>query len=652
MGASKPAPSVAEGPGAGQGANPNNHNVADAPEGGEQSRASWQAGRAAKAPAGLTLEVDTEGFTAEVSVCGDELVVEEVGGGGGGGEAGGTPTPVRRDFVQFAEADARGGGQGAGETPPNGEQQMQQMQAPAADAQAGAQGQAAVGDGLVSSPYNVQFPSATYFTLAEGGARCSLYNEPGEAWTQVTAESLDRKGLMLEIARVFDEGGRGRARLNVARMYGDPPDRLGRISHRYFVQQARRGVYGQVPRDRFESLAQAVVDVSRGDAVMLEAANSGEEALALFSIATPLAELLQRWRPSVRATSLPVRGVKKLALHRGVRWPGEQARIVACQVVPAGEPREQTAHVLIECPDVRGVFKRVVATMVRGLDLNIQRVSLITVRGTAVGNYKVHGLDWNDIYYARELLLRSLAAFERGQTLTSLIGPDRVTVSDAPVVPAESARGRARLRAGMDKRTAADPAFTFKVVTEICLDEFTAIITNIAVRGSILAWTMTDWVQVICHMTQAALNDFMLVYFLAPTGKDGEGDGKSRRQCAHVFQPGDFTLAERLGSWFDKAKLYGAIGMINTVLSRCIVAACIGSWETFTAGYLGRAALAGFVHMSLSSNTRYNIVNGIEVLLYRTMRVQFAQMTSVALRWGNMLAGSSIWISITTAFAL
>ena len=162
---------------------------------------------------------------------------------------------------------------------------------------------------------------------------------------------------------------------------------------------------------------------------------------------------------------------------------------------------------------------------------------------------------------------------------------------------------------------------------------------------------MTDWVQVLCHMVQAALNDFMLVYFLAPGGAKDNAD-KAERKCAHVFEPGDYTLADRAACFFGKVKLYGAIGAVNCVLSRAIVAACICSWETFTLSYMARAAAAGFVHMAFSSNTRYNLVNGLEMLLYRNFREKVAQSASVALRWSNMFLGSRIWLFIASSFTL
>ena len=224
----------------------------------------------------------------------------------------------------------------------------------------------------------------------------------------------------------------------------------------------------------------------------------------------------------------------------------------------------------------------------------------------------------------------------------------RIAAPDVPKEDKAPRKGLIRgLRAGVDSRLKKDPKFLFKVGTEICLDEVTTILTNIAVRGSMLTWAMTDWVQVLCHMVQAALNDFMLVYFLAPGGAKDNAD-KAERKCAHVFEPGDYTLADRAACFFGTVKLYGAIGAWLPPAAR-------SSPRAFAAGDLHPglhgARGGGFVHMAFSSNTRYNLVNGLEMLLYR-FREKVAQSASVALRWSNMFLGSRIWLFIASSFAL
>ena len=192
--------------------------------------------------------------------------------------------------------------------------------------------------GLVSSPQGVQFTPSVYYTESTGGARCSLYNEPGEAWTLVTAEGIDRKGMLVDIVNVFDEGS-GAARLNISRAYTEDANWQGLSRLRFFVQQMGRrpGEYGQLPRSSF-ALASKVCEQIRGDRQMMEQAGwpAGEEALATFSTPCPSAPV-QGWPDDGDHHEMPVRGVKKVTLDSG----------------SAFRPRAARAHRATPCPRAR-----------------------------------------------------------------------------------------------------------------------------------------------------------------------------------------------------------------------------------------------------------------------------------------------------------
>ena len=77
-----------------------------------------------------------------------------------------------------------------------------------------------------------------------------------------------------------------------------------------------------------------------------------------------------------------------------------------------------------------------------------------------------------------------------------------------------------------------------------------------------------------------------------------------------------------------------------------------GQMELFTPVYLFRALVTGALHMGISANTRYQIVNGIERVLYRLLPQNAARLASVGTRLSNNLLGARLWIVMTTLTGL
>jgi hypothetical protein len=150
----------------------------------------------------------------------------------------------------------------------------------------------------------------------------------------------------------------------------------------------------------------------------------------------------------------------------------------------------------------------------------------------------------------------------------------------------------------------------------------------------------------------SAFNDVALVWCLAPAAA---GAGASAQDAAlnmaHVFEPGPFTVAQRAATWARKWRLYSVIGLATGLLSLLLTGVLSRQAALLAPAALGRAALTGALHLGISANTRYQIVNGIEVLLYAAMPKAAARVASVALRFANNCAGSLSWILLSGALA-
>ena len=206
---------------------------------------------------------------------------------------------------------------------------------------------------------------------------------------------------------------------------------------------------------------------------------------------------------------------------------------------------------------------------------------------------------------------------------------------------------------GLRLRMAADPNFPFKLGAEVCLDEVMTVGVNIAVRGNPLNWLLGAKLQVVCQMLTAAVNDIILVYCLAPVKQEeGKEAAPKKDEIAHIFQEGDFSMGERLGCYISKGAFYSVIGAFSCTLSMALALALSGQTAQLTPEYLFRALMTGALHMGISANTRYQIVNGIERILYGILPQNVARIASVGTRLSNNLLGARLWIVMTTLTGL
>lgn len=206
---------------------------------------------------------------------------------------------------------------------------------------------------------------------------------------------------------------------------------------------------------------------------------------------------------------------------------------------------------------------------------------------------------------------------------------------------------------GLRLRMAADANFPFKLGAEVCLDEVMTLAVNIGVRGNPLEWLLGAKLQVICQMLTAAVNDIILVYCLAPVKQEeGKKETPKKDEIAHIFQEGDFSLGQRFGCYVSKGSFYAVVGAFSCTFSMWLALALSGQTSQITPEYLFRALMTGALHMGISANTRYQIVNGIERVMYNILPQSVARSASVATRLCNNLLGARLWIVMTNLTGL
>jgi hypothetical protein len=201
---------------------------------------------------------------------------------------------------------------------------------------------------------------------------------------------------------------------------------------------------------------------------------------------------------------------------------------------------------------------------------------------------------------------------------------------------------------GLKDRLEMDANFFFKLGAEISIDFVITILVNLAVRGNPANWTLSATLMVLCQIITALINDTLIVYFLAPT----KANVGKKHEIANVFAKGDYSLAQRAMCYLNKGKFYASLGSLSCVVSMFLALALAGNAAGFTQEVFFRALLCGAIHMGISSNTRYQLVNGIERLAYDVAPTNIAKLISVSVRMGNNFLGARLWMMVAVLTGL
>jgi len=240
------------------------------------------------------------------------------------------------------------------------------------------------------------------------------------------------------------------------------------------------------------------------------------------------------------------------------------------------------------------------------------------------------------------------------------------------------------LAAGVRARAAADPAFAYKLAVECGLDAAIILCVNGAARGWDAGRMGREAEFVLSQVAVSLLNDFALVYLLAPTGPAGAaaaaavaaaspaGKGVPAALAAwmaalpaHALQRGPYPLPARAACLVARAAQYGCVGFTMGVTGSALVAGLAAAREAADPEWAPpptRQSVvgtgAGWAYfMATSSNVRYNLVNAAEEALYSAAaagRVSglVPRAGSVALRLANNVAGARGWMATARALRL
>lgn len=203
---------------------------------------------------------------------------------------------------------------------------------------------------------------------------------------------------------------------------------------------------------------------------------------------------------------------------------------------------------------------------------------------------------------------------------------------------------------GWRSRVAADPQFPFKVLMEELVGVSACVLGDMASRPN---FGLNELDFVFSTLVVGAILNFTLMYLLAPTMTTSASNLPALfASCpkSHMFEPGAYSLLERLGTLVYKGTIFAVVGfgagLVGTSLSNGLIKLRKKMDPNFETPnkppptLLNSLTWAG--HMGLSSNLRYQTLNGIEFMLERVLNPFAFKSSVLVLRCvNNVLGGMS-----------
>ncbi|KAM3690958.1 hypothetical protein ACJW31_09G160000 [Castanea mollissima] len=190
---------------------------------------------------------------------------------------------------------------------------------------------------------------------------------------------------------------------------------------------------------------------------------------------------------------------------------------------------------------------------------------------------------------------------------------------------------------GWRSRVAADPQFPFKVLMEELVGVTACVLGDMASRPN---FGLNELDFVFSTLVVGSILNFTLKYLLAPTSSSSSPSLPATfASCppSHMFEPGAYSLLNRCGTFVYKGAVFAAVGMRKKMDP---------NFETPNkAPPTLLNSLTWALHMGISSNFRYQTLNGIEFLLAKGLPpLAFKSSVVVLTCLNNVLGGVSFVI--------
>ncbi|XP_068643325.1 protein RETICULATA-RELATED 3, chloroplastic-like [Aristolochia californica] len=204
---------------------------------------------------------------------------------------------------------------------------------------------------------------------------------------------------------------------------------------------------------------------------------------------------------------------------------------------------------------------------------------------------------------------------------------------------------------GWRSRVAADPQFPFKVLMEELVGVTACVLGDMASRPN---FGLNELDFVFSTLVVGSILNFVLMYLLAPTAAASGSAALPAifASCpkSHMFEVGAYSILDRLGTFVYKGALFSAVGfaagLVGTALSNGMIKMRKKMDPEFETPNKAPPtllnALTWAIHMGVSSNLRYQTLNGLEFVLAKGLPPLGFKASVIVLRClNNVLGGMS-----------
>ncbi|KZV29657.1 hypothetical protein F511_00935 [Dorcoceras hygrometricum] len=203
---------------------------------------------------------------------------------------------------------------------------------------------------------------------------------------------------------------------------------------------------------------------------------------------------------------------------------------------------------------------------------------------------------------------------------------------------------------GWRSRVAADPQFPFKVLMEELVGLSSCVIGDMASRPN---FGLNELDFVFSTLVVGSILNVVLMYLLAPTLSSSIQSLPgifANSPASHMFEPGPFSLVNRLGTCIYKGALFSAVGFAAGLVGTGISNGLINMRKKMDPNFetpnnpppMVLNATTWAIHMGVSSNLRYQTLNGVEFALAKGFPPFLFKTSVVFLRClNNVLGGMS-----------
>ncbi|PKU82279.1 protein RETICULATA-RELATED 3, chloroplastic [Dendrobium catenatum] len=200
---------------------------------------------------------------------------------------------------------------------------------------------------------------------------------------------------------------------------------------------------------------------------------------------------------------------------------------------------------------------------------------------------------------------------------------------------------------GWRSRVSADPQFLFKLLMEQLVGVSACVLGDMACRPN-FGFNELDFV--FSTLVVGSILNFVLMYMLAPTA--GSASFAASSLPSYFFEPGNYSILSRIGALAYKGAYFAAVGFVaglaGTAISNGLIALRRKMDPEFELQNKPPPTLlnAGTwaIQMGVSSNLRYQTLNGVEFLMARVLPSAGFKVFVLALRCLNNVVGGMSFV--------